>query len=172
VIRVLVVDDHGVVRLGVELALSGLRGVEVVGTVADGDQALAAVKELSPDVILMDLQMPGRDGIETTREIIRQRPDARVVVLTSYLDRAKIEAALGELRTALAGSDVEAIQAKHEALIQASQEFAQRLYAAAQSSAGAGGARGPGPGAGAASAPSDDEVADAEIVDEGEERSA
>jgi DNA-binding NarL/FixJ family response regulator len=94
VIRVLVVDDHGVVRLGVELALSGLRGVEVVGTVADGDQALAAVKELSPDVILMDLQMPGRDGIETTREIIRQRPDARVVVLTSYLDRAKIEAAL------------------------------------------------------------------------------
>ena len=93
-IRVLVVDDHGVVRLGVERALSGLPGVEVVGAVADGEQALAAVPELEPDVILMDLQMPGLDGIAATREIVRQQPDARVVVLTSYLDRAKIEAAL------------------------------------------------------------------------------
>jgi DNA-binding NarL/FixJ family response regulator len=93
-IRVLVVDDHGVVRLGVERALTGLRGLEVVGAVADGEQALDAVRELDPDVILMDLQMPGLDGIEATKEIIRQRPDARVVVLTSYLDRGKIEAAL------------------------------------------------------------------------------
>jgi len=93
-IRVLVVDDHGVVRLGVERALSGLPGVEVVGAVADGEQALAAVPELEPDVILMDLQMPGLDGIAATREILRQQPDARVVVLTSYLDRATIEAAL------------------------------------------------------------------------------
>ncbi len=80
-------------------------------------------------------------------------------------DKAKIEAALGELKTALEGEDVEAIRAKHEALIQASQEFAQRLYQAAQ--AGAAGDAGTG-----SSAPSDDEVADAEIVDEGEERSA
>jgi len=93
-IRVLVVDDHGVVRLGVERALTGLRGLEVVGAVADGEQALDAVRELDPDVILMDLQMPGLDGIEATKEIIRQRPDARVVVLTSYIDRGKIEAAL------------------------------------------------------------------------------
>jgi molecular chaperone DnaK len=86
-------------------------------------------------------------------------------------DKTKIEAALGELKEALAGEDVEAIKAKHEALLQASQEFAQRLYQAAQAQqTAAGGA--PGGDAGAA-APSDDEVADAEIVDdEGEERSA
>ena len=85
-------------------------------------------------------------------------------------DKAKIDAAIGELKEALKGEDTDAIRAKHEALVQASQEFAQRLYAAAQqqqAASGAGDATG-----GGASAPSDDEVADAEIVDEGEERSA
>ncbi len=89
-------------------------------------------------------------------------------------ERTKIEAALGELKTALAGEDIEAVKAKHEALLQASQEFAQRLYQAAQAEQAAGAAGGaPGGDAGAQSAPDDDEVADAEIVDdEGEERSA
>jgi molecular chaperone DnaK len=89
-------------------------------------------------------------------------------------DRTKIEAAIGELKEALAGEDVEAIKAKHEALVQASQEFAQRLYQAAQAQQAGGGAGAPG-GAPGAEAPSDDEVADAEIVDEGdvgEEQSA
>jgi molecular chaperone DnaK len=84
-------------------------------------------------------------------------------------DREKIEAAIGELKEALAGEDVEAIKAKHEALVQASQEFAQRLYQAAQAQQAADG------GAPGAETPSDDEVADAEIVDEGdagEEQSA
>jgi molecular chaperone DnaK len=85
-------------------------------------------------------------------------------------DKAKIEAALGELKEALAGEDVDAIKAKHEALIQASQEFAQRLYQAAQQQQQAAG--GDAGAAGGAQQPSDDEVADAEIVDEGEERSA
>ncbi|HEV3452090.1 MAG TPA: molecular chaperone DnaK [Acidimicrobiia bacterium] len=86
-------------------------------------------------------------------------------------DRAKIEAALGELKTALAGEDVDVVRQKHEALIAASQEFAQRLYQAAQASQQATG--GPGGAApGGASQPADDEVADAEIVDEGETRSA
>jgi molecular chaperone DnaK len=90
-------------------------------------------------------------------------------------DKAKITAALDELKEALKGEDVDAIRAKHEALIQASQEFAQRLYQAAQqqqqAAGGAGGAGGPAGDAGATQ-PSDDEVADAEIVDEGEEKSA
>jgi molecular chaperone DnaK len=90
-------------------------------------------------------------------------------------DKTKIESALGELKEALQGEDIDAIRAKHEALIQASQEFAQRLYQAAQAQQAAGGAGGPAGGdAGAPGAeqPSDDEVADAEIVDEGEEKSA
>jgi molecular chaperone DnaK len=86
-------------------------------------------------------------------------------------DRTKIEAAIGELKEALAGEDVDAIKAKHEGLVQASQEFAQRLYQAAQQQQAAGGAPGAGTPGGAEAA-SDDEVADAEIVDEGEERSA
>jgi molecular chaperone DnaK len=82
-------------------------------------------------------------------------------------DRAKIDAALGELKQALEGEDVDAVRAKHEALIQASQEFAQRLYQSAQQQAPGGTDDG-----GTDQAASDDEVADAEIVDEGEERSA
>ena len=88
-------------------------------------------------------------------------------------DRAKIEAALGELKTALAGSDIDAVRQQHEALLTASQEFAQRLYQAAQAQqASADAGAGTGPAGGGASQPSDEEVADAEIVDEGEERSA
>jgi molecular chaperone DnaK len=83
-------------------------------------------------------------------------------------DRTKIEAAIGELKEALAGEDIEAIKAKHDGLVQASQEFAQRLYQAAQQQQAAGGAGAPG-GAAGAEAPSDDEVADAEIVDEGDQ---
>jgi len=83
-------------------------------------------------------------------------------------DKAKIEAALGELKEALNGEDIDAIRAKHEALIQASQEFAQRLYQSAQQEQTAGDAG----AADAGQAASDDEVADAEIVDEGEEQSA
>ena len=76
-------------------------------------------------------------------------------------DKAKIEGALGELKEALAGEDVDAIRAKHEALIAASQEFAQRLYASSTASQSAGGPEGD-----ASSVPNDDEVAEAEIVDE------
>ena len=87
-------------------------------------------------------------------------------------DKNKIESALGELKEALKGEDVDAIRAKHEALIQASQEFAQRLYQAAQQQQGGGAAGGAGADQPASPDMGDDEVADAEIVDEGEEKSA
>jgi molecular chaperone DnaK len=101
-----------------------------------------------------------------TEKLLQEQADK-----VSAEDRSKIEAALGELKTALAGEDVDAVRQKHDALLAASQEFAQRLYQAAQAQQSAGAAGGGGP-AGGASQPSDDEVADAEIVDEGEERSA
>jgi molecular chaperone DnaK len=99
-----------------------------------------------------------------TEKLLKEQADK-----VSAEDRTKIEAALGELKTALAGEDVDAVRQKHEALLTASQEFAQRLYQAAQAQQPAPGA----PGEGDANAhPSDDEVADAEIVDEGHEKSA
>jgi molecular chaperone DnaK len=98
-----------------------------------------------------------------TEKLLKEQADK-----VSDDDRTAIEGALGELKTALAGTDVEAIKARHEALIAASQEFAQKLYASAQASQGTDGAN----ASGSESAPSDDEVADAEIVDEGEEPSA
>lgn len=94
-IRVLIVDDHAVVRLGVERALAGVEDVEVVATAANAEEALVATCEHLPDVILMDIEMPGEsDGIAATRQIRRRHPNVRIVMLTSHLDRATIEAAL------------------------------------------------------------------------------
>ena len=99
-----------------------------------------------------------------TEKLLKEQADK-----VSAEDRTKIEAALGELKTALAGSDIDAVRRQHEALLAASQEFAQRLYQAAQAQQAA---TSTGGETGGSSQPSDDEVADAEIVDDGEERSA
>jgi two-component system, NarL family, response regulator LiaR len=95
-IRILVVDDHAVVREGLRAFLALQEGFEIVGEAADGDEALERAAELDPDVILMDLVMPGRDGVSAMRELHARRRDAagrgsrggraRVIVLTSFLD--------------------------------------------------------------------------------------
>jgi NarL family two-component system response regulator LiaR len=83
-IRVLLVDDHVVVRKGLRALLDREAGIEVAGEAADGEQALRALDRLRPDVILMDLEMPGIGGVEATRQIAQTHPDARIVVLTSH----------------------------------------------------------------------------------------
>jgi DNA-binding NarL/FixJ family response regulator len=93
-IRVLIVDDHVVVRTGLQQLLATAEDIELAGMAADGREALAAVDELAPDVVLMDLSMPVMDGVEATRRIHEGHPDVRVVVLTSFGDQARILAAL------------------------------------------------------------------------------
>jgi two-component system response regulator NreC len=83
-IRILLADDHTIFREGVRLLLEAQPNLEIVAEAADGEEALARVRELHPDVALVDLAMPKMSGLETTRAIKRERPDTQVVVLTMY----------------------------------------------------------------------------------------
>ncbi|MFI7010779.1 response regulator [Streptomyces sp. NPDC050145] len=92
--RVVVVDDQTVVREGIVMLLGLLPGIEVVGSGGDGEEAVALVAELAPDVVLMDLRMPRCDGAEATRRIREQYPGTQVVVLTTYADDESLFPAL------------------------------------------------------------------------------
>jgi DNA-binding NarL/FixJ family response regulator len=92
--RVIVADDQAVVREGIVMLLGLLPGIEVVGAARDGDEAVALVAELAPDVVLMDLRMPRCDGVEATRRIRTGHPATQVVVLTTYADDDSLFAAL------------------------------------------------------------------------------
>ena len=89
-IRVLLVDDHAVVREGLRTFLELQDGIEVVGEAGDGAEALAAAEELSPDVVLVDLVMPGVDGIEAIRGLRERVPSTRAIVLSSFIDDEKL----------------------------------------------------------------------------------
>jgi NarL family two-component system response regulator LiaR len=94
-IRILVVEDHTVVRKGLCALLSSERyGCEVVGEAADGVEAVAKAEALKPDVILMDLLMPRMGGIEATHAICQRDPQARVLILTSFDEQARVSMAL------------------------------------------------------------------------------
>jgi len=118
-IRILFVDDHEMVRIGVTSYLSSQPDIEVIGEAENGKQAVQLALELKPDVILMDLVMPVMDGIEATQNIIKEWPEAKIIIVTSYLDDEKVYPALEAgatsymLKTSKASEIAEAIRATY-----------------------------------------------------------
>jgi DNA-binding NarL/FixJ family response regulator len=93
-VRLLIADDHPVFRGGLKMLLDSLDTVELVGEASNGEEAIAMARELQPDVILMDLHMPGVNGIEATREIVTTSPHIGVLVLTMFQDDESVFAAM------------------------------------------------------------------------------
>jgi NarL family two-component system response regulator LiaR len=118
-IRVLIVDDHTIVRKGIRALLAEIEGIEVVGEADNGQEAIAQAETLHPDVILMDLSMPKMDGIEATRQIKASQPESHILVMTSFAADDKVfpaikAGALGYLLKESAPEDlVQAIRQIH-----------------------------------------------------------
>jgi DNA-binding NarL/FixJ family response regulator len=110
-IRLLIVDDQRLMREGLHTLLELERGFEIVGEVGDGQAALEAYSALQPDVVLMDIRMPGMDGVEATRRLHARWPEARVIILTTFNDDAYVfeglrAGALGYLLKDVSGQEL------------------------------------------------------------------
>lgn len=118
-IKVLFVDDHEMVRIGVSSYLSAQPDIEVVGEAENGKKAVELALQLRPDIILMDLVMKEMDGIEATKLILTQWPEAKIIIVTSYLDDEKVYPALEAgaisymLKTSKAGEIANAVRATY-----------------------------------------------------------
>jgi len=86
VIRVLVVDDHQLVRMGISRLLADVKGIEIIGQAESGEDAIDMVRDLSPDVVLMDVKMPGIGGLEATRRSLRIDPELKIIAVSVYDD--------------------------------------------------------------------------------------
>ena len=132
-IRVLVVEDHAVVREGLCSLLTAKYGVQVVGEAADGLEAVEQARALQPDVILMDLVMPRMTGLEAILKIREEDPDARILVLTSSAEEAKVSAvikagAMGYLLKDSSADDLaHAIQSVHRGNVSLPQDLIQKM---------------------------------------------
>ena len=94
IIRVLIVDDHTVVRDGLYALLSVEPGIEVVGSAADGEEAVQLAQTLNPDIILLDLVMPRKDGVQAINEIKQTNPEIKILVLTSFAENHQVYSAI------------------------------------------------------------------------------
>src|SRR5512146_1887363 len=93
-IKVMIVDDHAVVRSGLSKFLKVHKDLQLVGEASDGQEAIQLVPLRKPDVVLMDLMMPGVDGVAATREIHKKNPAVRIIALTSFSDQNMVQGAL------------------------------------------------------------------------------
>jgi NarL family two-component system response regulator LiaR len=130
-VRVLIADDHGVVRQGLRMFLSLDSELAVVGEAENGEEAVAMARELKPDVVLMDLLMPVMDGVEATKAIRNELPDVEVVALTSVLEDTVVTAAVraGAIGYLLKDSEPEEL---HRAISGAADSQVQLAPAAAE----------------------------------------
>ncbi len=132
-IRVLIVDDHAIVRRGLRGLLEIVDDMEVVGDAADGEQAVRLADARAPDVVLMDLVMPVKDGIAAIREIKAGRPATEVLALTSFIEEEKVVAALeaGAAGYLLKDADeravIDAIRAAHDGEVRLDRTVAKLL---------------------------------------------
>ncbi|WP_393959722.1 response regulator [Priestia megaterium] len=119
-INVLLVDDHEMVRIGVGAYLSAQTDIHVIAEATNGQEAVELGLQLRPDIILMDLVMEEMDGIEATKQLIKQWPEAKVIIVTSFLDDEKVYPALEAgatsylLKTSKAGEIAAAIRRTYE----------------------------------------------------------
>jgi len=132
-IRILIVDDHAVVRSGLSKFLMVNRDLQLVGEASDGSEAVQMVALHKPDVVLMDLMMPGVDGVTATREIRQKYPSTQVIALTSFSEQAMVQGALqagavGYLQKNVSAAELAgAIRSAHCGRITLSSEAAQVL---------------------------------------------
>ncbi|MFI9264392.1 response regulator [Streptomyces werraensis] len=143
-IKVLLVDDHQVVRRGLRTFLEVQDDIEVVGEAADGAQGVALAGELQPDVILMDVKMPGMDGVEALRRLREQDPRARVLVVTSFTEQRTVIPALRAGAAGYVYKDIDpdalagAIRSVHAGHVLLQPEVAGALLSQEESGSGAG----------------------------------
>jgi DNA-binding NarL/FixJ family response regulator len=134
-IKILIADDHGIVREGLRMYLQWDKDLEVVGEAANGVEAVALSRKLKPDIVLMDILMPQMDGLAATAAIRRELPDTEVIVMTSVLDDTVIRQAIKAgaigylLKDTGSGELCQAIRAAASGQVQLSKSVAARLMA-------------------------------------------
>jgi DNA-binding NarL/FixJ family response regulator len=133
-VRVVVADDHALVRAGVRALLGSFPDTELVGEAADGDEALRVVAETRPDVVLMDIHMPGLDGVSATRAIANDFPDVAVLVVSMLEDDASVFAAMraGARGYLVKGDDPDELRRSIEAVAAGAVVFGPSLAARVQ----------------------------------------